>query len=130
MISCTDFIPLYSELFKYIEDKEGYDAVTRYWQYISKEYVEPRLGELVKEKGIEGCWDYWTKALNEEAADFTITYDEDEQVFEIDMHYCPSKGSFKSTDAYGILPRLLWALCPSICPFTERIRSGVGRGLL
>jgi len=92
MISCTDFIPLYSELFKYIEDKEGYDAVTRYWQYISKEYVEPRLGELVKEKGIEGCWDYWTKALNEEAADFTITYDEDEQVFEIDMHYCPSKG--------------------------------------
>jgi hypothetical protein len=92
VLSCTEFIPLYSELFKYIEDKADHAAVVRYWQHISKEYVEPRLGELVKEKGIEGCWDYWTKALTEEAADFTITYDEEEQEFEIIMHYCPSKG--------------------------------------
>ncbi|NLC44765.1 MAG: hypothetical protein GX783_10865 [Clostridiales bacterium] len=92
MLSCTEFIPLYSELFKYIEEKADHDAVVRYWQHIAENYVEPRLGKLVEEKGIEGCWDYWTKALNEEAADFTITYDEEEQEFEITMHYCPSKG--------------------------------------
>ncbi|NLJ41279.1 MAG: hypothetical protein GX352_06705 [Clostridiales bacterium] len=92
MLSCTEFIPLYSELFKYIEDKADYDAVTRYWQHIADEYVEPRLGALAKEKGIAACWEYWSHALNEEAADFTMTYDEDEQVFEIEMHYCPSKG--------------------------------------
>ena len=35
MISCTEFIPLYSEFFKFIESKGGHDAVVRYWEYIS-----------------------------------------------------------------------------------------------
>ena len=30
MISCTEFIPLYSELFKYLEDIGGHDEVVRY----------------------------------------------------------------------------------------------------
>lgn len=92
MLSCTEFIPLYSELFRYIEDKADYDAVVRYWRYISEEYVEPRLGKLAAEKGIEACWEYWAKSLNEEAADFTITFDEENKIFELRMHYCPSKG--------------------------------------
>lgn len=92
MIPCTQFIPLYSELFKYIEDKAGHQAVVKYWRYIAEKYVAPRLGELAAEKGIEACWDYWTKSLNEEAADFTIIYDKENQEFEIQMHYCPSKG--------------------------------------
>lgn len=92
MLSCTEFIPLYSELFKYIEDKAGHDAVVRYWKYISDVYVEPRLGKLAAEKGIEACWEYWSKALSEEAADFTLTFDEENEVFELQMHYCPSKG--------------------------------------
>lgn len=96
MLSCTEFIPAYSELFKYIEEKAGHDAVVRYWQHISKQYVEPRLGKLAEEKGISACWEYWTKTLNEEAADFTITYDEENQVYELKMHYCPSKGRLLS----------------------------------
>lgn len=92
MLSCTEFIPAYSELFKYIEEKAGYDAVVRYWEYIRDVYVEPRLGKLAAEKGINACWEYWTKTLNEEAADFTITFDEEEKVYELKMHYCPSKG--------------------------------------
>ncbi len=96
MLSCTEFIPLYSELFKYIEDKADHDAVVRYWEHISKEYVVPRLGELAAEKGISACWEYWSKTLNEEAADFTMTYDEEEQVYELKMHYCPSKGRLLS----------------------------------
>lgn len=96
MVSCTEFIPLYSELFKYIEEKAGHDAVIKYWEYISREYVEPRLGALVKEKGIAACWEYWSKTLNEEAADFTITYDEEEKTYELDMRYCPSKGLLQS----------------------------------
>ncbi len=96
MLSCTEFIPLYSELFKYIEEKADHDAVVRYWEHISKEYVEPRLGELAAEKGISACWEYWSKTLNEEAADFTMTYDEEEQVYELKMHYCPSKGRLLS----------------------------------
>ena len=33
MISCTEFIPVYSELFKYLEEeKGGHDEVVRYWE--------------------------------------------------------------------------------------------------
>jgi hypothetical protein len=92
MVSCTEFIPLYSELFKYLEEKEGHDGVVEYWKYIRDEYVEPRLGVLAGKKGIAACWEYWSKTLNEEAADFVMTYDDEAQVFTIDMRHCPSRG--------------------------------------
>ncbi len=90
MISCTEFIYSYSELFKFIEKKEGEGGVKAYWEHISDNYVAPRLGECVRADGIEGCYKYWAKALSEEAADFTMTLDDG--VFVIDMHHCPSKG--------------------------------------
>ena len=34
MISCTEFIPLYSELFKYLETIGGKEEVLKYWNYI------------------------------------------------------------------------------------------------
>ena len=92
MISCTEFIPAYSELFKFIAKRDGDAGVLDYWNYISDTYVKDRLGKIVGEKGICGCWEYWEKALNEEAADFTMDLDEAAGTFKIDMHYCPSKG--------------------------------------
>ena len=92
MISCTEFIPSYSALFSYIHLREGKEGVVAYWEHISDTYVAERLGEEVTEKGIRGCWDYWSRALSEEAADFTLTLDEDEGSFVIDMHHCPSMG--------------------------------------
>ena len=92
MLSCTEFIPAYSELFKYLENKSGKAEVVNFWEHISDAYVLGNLGALVRERGIQGCWDYWSKSLNEEAADFTMTLDKDAGVFTIDMHHCPSKG--------------------------------------
>lgn len=92
MISCTEFIPAYSELFKFLEKKGGYDEVLRYWNYISDTYVETLLGELIDQKAMAGCWEYWTQALNEEAADFTMTFDQNLQEITFEMHRCPSKG--------------------------------------
>ena len=93
MISCTEFIPLYSELFKYLEKKGGKEAVITYWEHISDEYVEPRLGEAIRRKGgLGGCYEYWSVSLNEEACDFRMEYDEEKNFFEIDMKGCPSKG--------------------------------------
>ena len=92
MISCTEFIPAYSELFKFIETRDGPEGVADYWAYISDTYVSERLGALAAEKGIMGCWEYWDRALNEEAADFAMSADEAAGTFEIDMRYCPSKG--------------------------------------
>jgi hypothetical protein len=91
MISCTEFIPAYSELFKFLEKKGGKEAVVKYWRHISRSGLE-RLRKEVTENGIRGCYRYWSHTLNEEAADFTMTLDEENGKFEIDMHVCPSKG--------------------------------------
>lgn len=91
MIPCTDFIPAYSELFKYLEATGGKQAVVDFWEFLSDSYLDD-LRNLVAEHGIRGCWLYWTRTLNEEAADFTIELDEEAGEFRIDMHRCPSKG--------------------------------------
>ena len=92
MISCTEFIPLYSELFKYLEELGGHEEVVRYWEYISDTYVAELLGGAVSEKGLRGCWEYWAKSLSEEACDFRMELDEPEGTFSIDMRRCPSRG--------------------------------------
>ena len=91
MISCTDFIPAYSELFKYLESKGGKKAVVDFWEYLSDNFLG-NLKSLVEKNGIRGCWVYWSHTLNEEAADFTMELDEDKGEFVINMHRCPSKG--------------------------------------
>ncbi len=97
MISCTEFIPAYSELFKYLEERGGKDAVLDYWNYISDNFLG-NLRELVEEHGIRGCWLYWSHTLNEEAADFTMELDEEAGEFRIIMHHCPSKGRLNSIE--------------------------------
>ena len=92
MISCTEFIPLYSELFRYLEELGGHEEVARHWEYISDGTISDSLGAHVSAKGIRGCWDYWSKSLNEEACDFRMELDEEAGTFLIDMRRCPSKG--------------------------------------
>lgn len=104
MISCTEFIPAYSQVFKYLHEKEGYDGVVRFWEHISDEYVEPRLGKLIKQKGITGCYEYWSKSLNEENADFIMTLDEEKGEFEIVMNKCPSKALLLTLDESNVYP--------------------------
>lgn len=91
MISCTDFIPAYSELFRYLEQRGGCAAVDDFWNYLSDNFLG-NLRDLVAKHGIRGCWLYWTQTLNEEAADFTMELDEQAGEFRIEMHRCPSKG--------------------------------------
>ncbi len=91
MISCTDFIPAYSELFKFLEKKVGKGAVIDFWNYLSDTYLT-ELRDLVSAYGLRGCWMYWERTLNEEAADFTMELDEAAGEFRIIMHRCPSKG--------------------------------------
>ena len=92
MISCSEFIAAYSELFKFLEKKGKKKAVVDFWNFLSDKYLASSLKRLVKKHGIRGCWLYWGKALNEEAADFTIELDEKAGVFKISIHHCPSKG--------------------------------------
>ena len=89
MISCTEFIPAYSELFKFLEAEGGREAVDRFWEHLSDRFLG-NLRSAVAEHGLRGCWIYWSHTLNEEAADFTMELDEEDGQFRIVMHRCPS----------------------------------------
>jgi hypothetical protein len=91
MISCTEFIPAYNELFKFIEQRKDKEAVTGFWDYLSDTFLTNLKNHVVKH-GLKGCWIYWSKTLKEEAADFTMELEEEAGVFSISMHHCPSKG--------------------------------------
>ena len=91
MIPCTEFIPAYSELFRFLEGIGGKKAVVNFWEYLSDNFLG-NLKSLVEQNGIRGCWLYWSHTLNEEAADFTMELDEEAGEFRITMHHCPSMG--------------------------------------
>ena len=96
MISCTEFIPAYSEFFKFLEARGGKRAVVEFWEYLSDTFLT-NLRDLVAANGIRGCWLYWSHTLNEEAADFTMELDEPAGEFRITMHHCPSMGRLLDT---------------------------------
>lgn len=106
MISCTEFIPAYSELFSYLEEKNGRGEVDKFWAYLFKPDGKGiPLINFVKKEGIRGCFSYWSGTLNEEAADFTMYVNEKAGWFLLDMHNCPSKGRLlKLKEEIGIEP--------------------------
>ena len=121
MISCTEFIPCYSELFSYLEEKGGKEEVRRFWKYL----FEPDgkgipLVNYVKREGIRGCFSYWSGTLNEEAADFTMYLNERAGWFMIVMHRCPSKGRLlELRDEIGLTPY------PDYCLHCDCYRAAV-----
>lgn len=124
MISCTEFIPAYSELFAYLEDKYGRGEVDRFWEYLFKPDGKGiSLINHIKKSGIRGCFTYWSESLNEEAADFTMYLNEKRGYFVIDMHTCPSKGRLlKLKDEIGIVPYHDYCLhCDSYRAAVEKI---------
>jgi hypothetical protein len=91
MISCTEFIPAYSELFKFLDKTGSEAAVMEFWKHLSDSFLG-NLRDLAAQKSLAGCFEYWSHTLSEEAADFKMTLDEKEGFFRIEMRYCPSKG--------------------------------------
>lgn len=94
MISCTEFIPAYSELFKFIDERSGRQAVYDYWNFLFQPEKSPLNDYLDEYKGLRGCWEYWSVIHVEEACDATMIYNEDEGYHISCMHSCPSKGRF------------------------------------
>jgi hypothetical protein len=92
MISCTEFIPAYSEGFKFFEIIGGRQELEKFWSFLSGLYLKETLSKEVAEDGLEGCYNYWSHSLNEEAADFKMELNEIKGEFSIDMIKCPSKG--------------------------------------
>ena len=93
MISCTEFIPAYSELFKFIDRKSGRQAVYDYWDFLFQPEKSP-LNDYLEKYGLRGCWEYWKVIFTEEACDGTVLFNEQEGWYASCMHHCPSKGRF------------------------------------
>ncbi|MBE6957262.1 MAG: hypothetical protein E7450_07410 [Ruminococcaceae bacterium] len=106
MISCTEFVPLYSEFFRFLEEREGFDAVMRYWLFISGRNVGNRANpyslssflERYKDNPLEGAWKYWCRALSEEASDVIRVYNPKENYIFGRMRHCPSRGRLNALE--------------------------------
>ncbi len=105
MISCTEFIPLYSEFFKYLEKNcGGEQAVTDYWIHLSDTSIGDKSNpnslaakcELLG--GYEGSRAYWGHTLTEEACDLYEICNPKEQYTYSVMRYCPSRGMLNSLE--------------------------------
>ena len=93
MISCTEFIPAYSELFSFLDENYGKAEVERFWTYLFAPTGKGiPLINFARKDGLRGCWDYWSGTLKEEAADCTRYFNEKAGWIASEMHYCPSKG--------------------------------------
>ncbi len=106
MISCTEFIPAYSELFKYLDERKGYPEVQKFWRYLFKPDGKGiPLINFLKKDGLKGAFDYWSGTLSEESADVTRIMNLKEGWIKSVMHYCPSKGRLlELKDEIGIDP--------------------------
>ena len=92
MISCTDFIPAYNELFCYLEEHYGRKEIDNYWKTVFKPGGGSPLVNFLRAEGLPGCFTYWSGTLNEEAADFSMYLNAKRGFFKLEMHRCPSKG--------------------------------------
>ena len=102
MISCTEFIPLYSEFFKYCEKRGGHDAVMEYWIHISDTSIGDRENpnslayKCDRLGGFEGALAYWGHTLTEEACDLFKVCDPEKRIIYTHMRHCPSRGMLNS----------------------------------
>ena len=92
MISCSEFVPVYSEYFKFLEEEYGKQAVIDFWFEISRDFLG-NMRELVSKKGFEGMKEYWMHPLTEEGARFEIEISD--RKFTIEMLECPTIGMFE-----------------------------------
>ncbi len=103
MISCTEFIPMYSEFFKFLDKRGGgYDAVLEYWYHISDtslgDETNPHsMVSFIKQYGgFEGARKYWGHTTTEEACDSYGVLDPVAKYSYGHMRYCPSRAMLNS----------------------------------
>ena len=102
MISCTEFIPLYSEFFKFLEKNGGHDAVMAYWVYLSDRNIADKTNPnslasfCEKLGGFEGARAYWNHTLTEEACDLYRIYEPEKRYIFDHIRHCPSRGMLNS----------------------------------
>ena len=87
MISCTEFIWAYNDMFRFIEEETDEAKVIEFWTGISDEFLG-NLRDYIEQDGLAGMKKYWDHTLGEEGGRSHLTLHDD--MFIIDMHDCPS----------------------------------------
>lgn len=95
MISCTEFVLAYSELFTFLHERHGKSAVICLWEEIADKFLDD-LRELVRLKGLEGMHEYWSRTLGEEGGEYSLLLADDE--FRIEMKACPSVATLRKNE--------------------------------
>ena len=90
MIGCYDFCGHYDWTFEWLRRRGGEPLVLRFWEEAIGGNSQRHAAELIRAEGFEGMRKYWQHTLEEEAAGYTFT--SNENAVRIDMHECPSKG--------------------------------------
>jgi hypothetical protein len=103
MISCTEFIAVYNELFNFLEEKKGAGAVNNFWISLSDNFLH-ELRNAAETRGLVGCFEYWSRTLSEEAADIKMSLNEAENCFTIQMRNCPSRGRLNNSNHVKTYP--------------------------
>ena len=104
MISCTEFIPLYSEFFKFLEKRLGEDAVLEYWYHISdmgigdKTNPNTLISFIERDGSFEGAVNYWHHTLADEACDLLEICDRKRRYVYTHMRHCPSRGRLNALE--------------------------------
>lgn len=106
MISCTEFVPAYSELFTYLDDHYGRAEVDRLWDYLFAPTGKGiPLINYARKDGLKGCVDYWTHIAEEESCDVKFTYNLEDGWYQSESFHCPSKGRLlKLQEEIGLTP--------------------------
>ena len=87
------FFELYNHTFGFLERQFGYEAVTRYWQFIGDRSLGD-LEQLMRTKGFKGMEEYWRATLVQESADYEMEVGQD--FFQCQIKRCPPVQWLKS----------------------------------
>ncbi|WP_449394678.1 hypothetical protein [Devosia riboflavina] len=75
MIPSDHFTRFYNEVFKFLESK-GQEDLDLYWLEISKNQ-EKHILDLIRTKGLQGMYEYWSVIEEEENCELDLMVDED-----------------------------------------------------
>lgn len=95
MIPSDHFTRFYNEVFKFLES-QGEEALEAYFLEISKNQ-ERHILDLIRTKGLQGMYEYWSVIEEEENCDMDLVIDEDH--IELTMNKCPSLSKVMDNDA-------------------------------
>jgi hypothetical protein len=95
MIPSDHFVRFYNEVFKALHER-GREHLVAYWRELGRLQSE-ELAQDFREGGLQACYDYWMRILEEEncEGDLTLT----DQYFEFRMKKCPSLSKALDNDA-------------------------------